>query len=355
VATPGTIDNSSRESPHSALRRRCFPFGLSAGKEADHIPSGIQDLGDLDITTARDLGMRRGFGTILSKNIGYGADIIHAGPITDCAYIATAEMTLPVVACSWAFDVLFEVRQSSLSKRRAALALRRCQALIVDCQTVLNRCEELAARDFKAVAMLPWGLDVKYSASGVGDFKRIRRDLGWEDAIVILSTRSLEPLYDLPTILSAFKLAVNHDCRMRLLLVGEGSRRDQLQKLAKSLKITDLVHFAGSVARSQMSDYFSAADIYASCALVDGSSVSLLEAMAQGALPVVSDLPSNREWIKQGITGWLALADPRGNFPSPAVCRFNFSPEKQCILSKNRKSVKKNANWRRISAKYTYI
>ena len=47
------------------------------------------------------------------------------------------------------------------------------------------------------------------------------------------------------------------------------------------------------------------ADIYVSTSLHDGTSVSLLEAMGSGAFPIVTDIPSNREWIHHGQNGFL--------------------------------------------------
>jgi glycosyltransferase involved in cell wall biosynthesis len=50
---------------------------------------------------------------------------------------------------------------------------------------------------------------------------------------------------------------------------------------------------------------------YRRCALFvsvpesDGTSVSLLEAMAAGCLPILSDLPANREWVEDGRNGLL--------------------------------------------------
>jgi glycosyltransferase involved in cell wall biosynthesis len=47
------------------------------------------------------------------------------------------------------------------------------------------------------------------------------------------------------------------------------------------------------------------ADLYISPSHVDGSSVTLMEALACGLPCLVSDIPGNREWIQDGINGWL--------------------------------------------------
>jgi glycosyltransferase involved in cell wall biosynthesis len=46
-------------------------------------------------------------------------------------------------------------------------------------------------------------------------------------------------------------------------------------------------------------------DVYVSASLWDGASISLMEAMACGVFPVVSDIPANREWLQDGATAFL--------------------------------------------------
>jgi len=50
-----------------------------------------------------------------------------------------------------------------------------------------------------------------------------------------------------------------------------------------------------------------------STSLYDGTSVSLLEAMVAGAFPVVADIPSNREWIRDVENGFLFPAGEEGS------------------------------------------
>ena len=44
---------------------------------------------------------------------------------------------------------------------------------------------------------------------------------------------------------------------------------------------------------------------YISATKSDGSSLSLLEAMGNGVIPIVSNIPSNREWVVDGVNGKL--------------------------------------------------
>ena len=72
------------------------------------------------------------------------------------------------------------------------------------------------------------------------------------------------------------------------------------------------------ISQERLPDYFRAADLYVSCSLSDGSSVSLFEAMATGLPVVVTEAPGNHEWVLTSDNGWLAA-------PGDAGCRKDDS------------------------------
>jgi len=73
--------------------------------------------------------------------------------------------------------------------------------------------------------------------------------------------------------------------------------------------------------------------------------VSLLEAMAAGCLPVVSDIPGNREWVQDGENGLLFAA---GDAAALAAClqRAASAPELRTRAAGiNRQLVATRASW----------
>jgi len=68
--------------------------------------------------------------------------------------------------------------------------------------------------------------------------------------------------------------------------------------------LADRVRFLGQVAYDELPACYRTADVYISASRCDGSSVSLLEAMASGLPAIVSDIPANREWVEPGVNGW---------------------------------------------------
>ena len=123
--------------------------------------------------------------------------------------------------------------------------------------------------------------------------------------ITVLSNRNLYSLYNVSLFIRAIPHVIEKDSRWRFLIAGEGPEREDLENQAKNLNIGPYVSFLGKVPHEEMSCLLGSADIYVSTSKSDGTSVSLLEAMASGAFPIVTNISSNQKWISDGKNGFL--------------------------------------------------
>jgi glycosyltransferase involved in cell wall biosynthesis len=127
--------------------------------------------------------------------------------------------------------------------------------------------------------------------------------LGWEDKFIVLCNRSWYPIYGVDVLAKAFVASTAENNELRLMLVGGGPQSDYIHSILAPVE--DRVHFPGWVARARLPGVYCGADLFVSPSHCDGSSISLLEALACGRPVLVSDIPSNKEWIKPGETGEL--------------------------------------------------
>ena len=126
----------------------------------------------------------------------------------------------------------------------------------------------------------------------------------------LLCTRTLNsPVYDIPTLLNALAKARNQGSPATLTLAATGELAPSLKELAAQLGIERAVTFGDGYALADLPALMARHDVYVSASLSDGASVSLMEAMACGAFPLVSDIPANREWLVDGRNA--ALVRPR--------------------------------------------
>lgn len=125
-------------------------------------------------------------------------------------------------------------------------------------------------------------------------------------SMLILSNRRLEPLYDVATLVKTIPLVTGEAKKdVKFVILGEGSEKGKLIHLARKLKIESHVEFKGVVTKEMLLQHYRDSDIYVSTSKSDSTSVSLLEAMNFGLIPVVTDIPGNREWIEDQKNGFL--------------------------------------------------
>jgi len=103
-------------------------------------------------------------------------------------------------------------------------------------------------------------------------------------------------------------------------------------------------HMPGQIPQKDLPDYFRSSDIYISASLSDGSSVSLMEALACGSPALVSDIPGNREWVQPGKQGWLFPAKKVAALEQLILQAANF--KQFAKMSKGaRKTAESKADW----------
>ena len=308
------------------------------------VPAGVADF------SPRSAPGRDAFGRTLRmrnhlRRVGheFAPTVIHAGPIQQGAFLAGLAGLRPLISMSWGSDLLLGARRGA-GRWKARWALSRSHLLLCDCQTVRRMALDLGMAQ-ERIVVFPWGVDLERFRPGRSG--RVRRQLGWDDEFVLLSARSFEPIYGVDVLVDAFLRLAPAEPRLRLLLLGDGSLRPSLQRRVEQAGLHSRVRFVGAVAEEALPEYYRSADLYVSGSHSDGTSVSLLEAMACGLPVVVSDLPSNQEWVEPGVQGWLfpdgdscALAGGIGQ--ALAVARRRASMGK-CA----RELVEREADWRR--------
>ena len=121
----------------------------------------------------------------------------------------------------------------------------------------------------------------------------------------VLSNRNLHPLYNVSLLIRAIPMVLEEEPKTRFLIAGEGPEKEFLERESVRLNLGPSVQFLGRIPNEKMPDLLAETDIYVSTSLSDGTSVSLLEAMAAGTFPIVTAISANVEWIVDRKNGFL--------------------------------------------------
>jgi L-malate glycosyltransferase len=205
----------------------------------------------------------------------------------------------PLSVTAWGSDLLLAGRSGALQRARARFVLSHADLVLADAANLGAAARELGAPSDR-VQVIPWGVDLS----------RFRVHEAREPGL-LLGTRMHEPVYDLETLIAGVAPVMARRAHLHLVIAGDGSRRGALERLAARLLPAGRHRFVGLLEPPALAGWLARAEIYLSASRSDSTSLSLLEAMAAGALPVVSDIDGNREWVEEGDGARLfAPGDP---------------------------------------------
>jgi glycosyltransferase involved in cell wall biosynthesis len=157
-----------------------------------------------------------------------------------------------------------------------------------------------AARIFRMEEGLPAGKLVRIW-NGI-DLSRFpcRESAGVPRAITVAR---LSAEKDIATMIHAAARVAQQVPGFELQIVGDGPQRPELEAQARALGLAGVVRFLGE--RNDVAALLSQAGFYVSSSLIEGISLTLLEAMAVGLPVVATSVGGNPEVVVDGQTGWL--------------------------------------------------
>lgn len=134
-----------------------------------------------------------------------------------------------------------------------------------------------------------------------------RAKTGLRGRPIVLWTGNLKPNKDPLTILAGFERVLAAAPEARLYMAYRyGDILPQVQaRIAPSDRLTAAVTLLGPIPHADIAAYYNSADIFVQGSAREGSGIALLDALACGVVPVVTDIPSFRTITADGEVGHL--------------------------------------------------
>jgi L-malate glycosyltransferase len=255
-------------------------------------------------------------------------DFVNAHYITSHGLLAAIIRLIPgnhfvLIQSAWGTDILVTPFISKLYNLATRFSLGKADLITSDSEYMTGVIRGLCKTP---VLTFTFGLDK------LPDYDPTQKKHG-----LYFSNRMLSANYNIDEVLRFFARVASTDPDARLVVAHEGDQREVLGEFCHQLNIFDRVQFVGFLTASEQNAMYSKAEFYVSLPTSDSTSVSLLEAMAYGCIPVVSDIPANREWINDGKVGILYS-------PSLDLNRLYEMRNRQNIIAKqNRKIISEKA------------
>ena len=226
--------------------------------------------------------------------------LLHAHYLTSYGLLGALSAYRPLILTAWGSDVLVTPRRLWVYRVLLRFTLARADLVTSDAEVMSQKIVSYGL-PVNRLLTIPLGVDSRLFYAEGRDWPTCGSRL--------INTRFLVPNSNLETVLAALGKARHLVESLSLTVAGDGPERPRLEAQARQLGVDTMVDWRGSVSHGDLPGLLREADLYLALTLSDSTSVSLLEAMACGVFPIVSDLPANREWIEHGLNGLLLPPD----------------------------------------------
>lgn len=224
------------------------------------------------------------------------------------------------ISTPWGSDIIFG-RNKFFKKFFLKFIIQNSKIITCDAVFVKELVTDLK-RDSN-INIINFGVDTK-------KFSFINRNFKKEN-INILSTRSLEKIYNIKSIIKSASIIKSKGINFKLSIYADGPDRKDLEYLASSLNVSSDVIFHGRYSQDNLVEILNNHDIYISMSHSDaGIASSTAEAMATGMICCVSDVAENNLWIEDFKSGFLIQDDDHIDLANKIeqICEHKFDLNK---------------------------
>ena len=243
-------------------------------------------------------------------------DLVHIHQINRLAVIigaAAKREGIKVIETAWGSDVLLVPKRGKFYAGLTKSALQKADFITADAEVMIDSMRELHPTG--EYRIWQYGIDP------------IHRNA--EKEKIIYSNRMHEPLYRIDKVIDYFADFHKTNPDWKLVVGGSGSVTSDLKNQAEDLDLNAAVEFPGYCDAKTNTAYYAKSHVFISIPISDGTSVSLMEAMSAGCVPVVSDLKVNKVWVEDGVNG---IVEKSNRNPLESALKLDF----ETVRSKNK-------------------
>ncbi|MGD8719701.1 MAG: glycosyltransferase family 4 protein [Candidatus Zixiibacteriota bacterium] len=277
-------------------------------------------------------------GTVRKLTRQIKPDIVSAQELGSYGPLGVLCGVRPVAASAWGTDVLLEPGWSWLHRKRIEFVLKRADLITSMADHMTERIVALGG-DRGKVVVNHFGVDADI-------FTMTDRPPRPADEVVLIHTRHFKPVYNFEQLLAALPEVFATLPKARLEFLSDGVLRPKIEAQVRDMGLAKRVSFLGSMPLPDVAARLRDADIFITTSRSDGANISVLEAMAAGAYPVVADIPATRQWFDAGAQGLAVPLDDAAALARGIIEAARDPARRERAREVNRNVVLEKGLWR---------
>lgn len=280
-------------------------------------------------------------------------DIVHAHSLWYPGYLGIYINGYPYVLTVLNGDVLWNkddigMKRKFSEKIRTKYALKKANLVTGESETLIKACIQHGASKNRLHVTRCGGVDTTIFNSNE-DKAEIRVMLGLSiNSKIVLSPRNITTdAYNIDKIISAIPKVISKLNDVQFIFIWhthDTDKENKIKDLVLELGVQDKVKIVGHVSHDKAALYHKASDVMVSVSQYDSGPVALQEAMACGNIPVISDLPSVREWITNDWNGILVDPNNVDQIADSIIKLLENNQMRKSIAEKNLKLIQEKGD-----------
>jgi teichuronic acid biosynthesis glycosyltransferase TuaC len=243
-----------------------------------------------------------------------GVDVIHAHcAFPDAVGVALASETIdaPFVMTAHGSDINV-YSEAGLIRPQLAMALKRASGIIAVSRAMREKIHNMVPGIEDRLSHIPCaGIDKRVFAPRNRDEARRQLQLAPQGRIALF-VGQLVPIKAVGVLLNAWRSLLDAGLVQacdRLVIIGDGPLRRELQQASRDAAFQGTVQFPGEVPQEQVALWLSAANVFCLPSRNEGTPNVIVEALASGRPVVASRVGGIPELISDGLNGFLAAPE----------------------------------------------
>ncbi|MEP2448786.1 MAG: glycosyltransferase family 4 protein [Balneola sp.] len=260
-------------------------------------------------------------------------DLIHSFYAFGHSFLARMTGYKPHVVSVLGSDIYDDPNKNFIYKWVVKKNILSADTICSTSNVMAEKIKEVIGED-REIQITPFGVDIR-------KFTKIPnlKDLDYE--LTLGTVKKLEDKYGVDVLIKSFALFVTKfpDLKVRLIIVGDGDKREELISLSKELNVYKKCEFVGSVKHEEVPFWLNKFDIFLALSRLDSESfgVSVIEAMACELPVIVSNVGGLKEVTQNDETG-LIVPNEDPVEVSKKVEYLYQNPKQASELGKNARS-----------------
>jgi glycosyltransferase involved in cell wall biosynthesis len=262
-------------------------------------------------------------------------DILHGHYATNYGFLAALVHFHPLVQTVHGSDLLVDFHRDPVNRFFVKYALRQADLITSPANHMTDIIND--EHPGRQIRTFQYGVETQLFC--------LPMETTYRNPYQIISTRHFEKKYNVELLLHAVPRVLARVPQAEFVMAGDGPDNGLLHQLADELGVRSNIRWLGRTAYAEMPKLLQTSTIYVSTSISDGASLSLLEAMGCGDFPIVTDIPANREWIKNGVNGFLVPTDNPKQLSERIIQALSDKKLRTGAVDKNLQIVKQKGSY----------